>query len=171
MNLKTSYVKYNEPTPHEEKVFRNFHKYGSPLSRPGNPGLDLSLEETLAEGLVMARRFPFVAQVWPVLYARNSEHVNWDELEALARGSGHGDVLGFYAALLGALTGDPWFHEAEDRLADTRPSEPENFFLVPYESMMQELAYRRTPEQARRWNFVMATTLDAFRETWDTWFR
>ena len=169
MNHKGTYVKFNEPTLREEQVFRNFRKYGSPLSRPGTPGLDLTLEQTLADGLEMARRFPFVGQVWPVFYARNASNVNWDKLETLARASGHGDVLGFYAAVLGSLTGDPWFHQAESRLADTKSPEPQNFFLVEYDQMMQELALHRTPEEARRWNFVMATTLDHFRETWNTW--
>jgi hypothetical protein len=95
--------------------------------------------------------------------------VRWEELEALARESGHGNVFGFFAAVPGVLTGDSGFSEAEERLADTKSPVPENFFRVPYTSMMQELAQRRTPEEARRWNFVMATTLEAFRESWETW--
>lgn len=116
----------------------------------------------------MARRFPFVASGWPVTFARNANLVDWDTLESLARQSGHGNVLGFFAAVLGALTGKPGFQEAEERLADTKSETPELFFLVEQNPRHLELAHRRNPEEAARWGFVMATTLDDFRQTFRT---
>lgn len=163
--------KVNFPTPREEMVFRNLRKYGAPLSRPGTPGLDLTLEETLAEALVLSRRFPFVAQVWPVMFVLNVEHVDLDVLEDLARRSGYGAVLGFFMSLIRALVGDPNPTDLEARLMDTKGNKPESFFLVDHGPMMVELAERRTPQVARDWNFRMVTPLEGFQETFDTFVK
>lgn len=171
MDRRALRKKLNFPTPAEEKLLWNLHRYGAPLSRKGKPGLVLSVEEALARALALARRFPFVAMVWPVLFARNADQVNWDSLERYARGFREGDTLGFYMALMRSLTGKPTFADLESRLVDTRRPKPENFFRVQYGPMMQELAHRRTPEEARRWNFLMATRLEDFRETWVTFVK
>jgi hypothetical protein len=163
--------KVNLPTPREEMVFRNLKKYGAPLSRPGTPGLDLTLEETLAEALVLSRRFPFVAQVWPVMFVLNAGYVDFDLLEDLARGLGYGAVLGFFLSLVRSLVGDPEPTSAELRLADTRHEKPEMFFLVEHGPMAVGLAERRTPKVACDWNFKMATPLEGFQDTFDTFVK
>lgn len=142
-NRKTLLQKVNTPTAREEKVFWNLKRYGSPLSKPGVPGLNLTLEETLVEALALSRRFAYVAQVWPVLFVLNAENVNMDVLEALARKRGYGAVLGFFLSVVRALTNDPDPMVAELRLMDTRPTYPEMFFLVEHGPMMVELAEHR----------------------------
>lgn len=171
LSRKKLLKKVNFPTTREEKVFWNLKKYGSPLSRPGAPGLDLSLEETLSEALVLSRRFPFVAQVWPVLFVLNAADVDMDELEHLARDLDHGAVLGFFLTLVRELVGDPDPMESEVRLRDTVGGKPESFFLVEHGPMMVELAERRTPQAARDWNFRMATPLEGFRDTFETFVK
>lgn len=168
LSRKALLKKVNFPTAREEMVFWNLKKYGAPLSRPGSPGLDLTLEETLAEGLVLSRRFPFVAQVWPVMFVLNAEHVDLDVLEDLARRLGYGAVLGFFLNLVRALTGDPDPMAVEVSLADTRSDQPESFFLVEHGPMMLELAEQRSPQVARDWNFRMVTPLEGFQETFET---
>jgi uncharacterized protein (DUF849 family) len=171
LSKKALLKKVNFPTPREEKVFWNLKRYGSPLSRPGTPGLDLTLEETLAEALILSRRFAYVAQVWPVVFSLNAENVDMDHLEALAREMGYGAVLGFFLNVVRALMHDPDPMDAELRLLDTRPQEPEMFFLVEHGPMMVELAERRSPDQALDWNFRMVTPLSGFQETFDTFVR
>lgn len=170
-NQKFSSQKVNTPTAREEKVFWNLKRYGSPLSKSGVSGLNLTLEETLVEALALSRRFAYVAQVWPVLFALNAEDVDMDELEALARKKGYGAVLGFFLSVVRGLTQDPNPMEVELRLLDTRPRNPEMFFLVEHSPMMVELAEHRSPDQARDWNFRMVTPLLGFQETFDTFVR
>jgi hypothetical protein len=168
LSRKALLKKVNFPTPREEKVFWNLRKYGAPLSKSGAQGLDLTLEETLAEALVLSRRFPFVAQVWPVMFALNEEYVDLDVLEDLSRRLGYGAVLGFFLSLTRALVGDPEPTNVEVRLMDVRPENPEMFFLVDRSPLFVEFSSKMTPEVARDWNFMMATTLEHFQETFDT---
>ena len=168
LSRKALLKKINYPTPHEEKVFWNLKRYGSPLSMPGTPGLDLTLEETLAEALLMSRRFPFVAHVWPVMFALNADHVDMDLLEDLSRHLGQGATLGFFLSLTRSLVGDSDPLPNEVSLEDTKPRKPESFFLVEHGPMMVELAERRSPQVARDWNFRMVTPLEGFQETFDT---
>jgi len=158
-------------TRHDQRVLRNLRKYGAPLSAPGLPGLDLPLEETLAEALVLSRRFPYVAELWPVVYALNARRVNLPKLEALARSLCHGNVLGFFLAVVRELSGTRGLLAAERRLSDTKTTSSEGFYRLDRSPFYGKLAEMRNFRTARDWKFQMLTTLDHFRETFRSFVR
>jgi len=168
---RTLAKKVKNHTRHDQMVLRNLREYGAPLSAPGLPGLDLPIEETLAEALVLSRRFPYVAELWPVVYALNARRVDLPKLEALARGLGHGNVLGFFLAVVRELSGARDLLAAERRLSDTRTASPEGFFHLDRSLFYWKLAEMRSFQIARDWNFQMLTTLEHFRETFRSFVR
>ena len=114
----------------ENSLYGNLKRWGAPLHRTGAPGKPLSLEETLAYGLLLARRDPDVAQVWPVVVAKHRAELDLNELEFLARRLGQKRVLGFLLSLTGVLLKDAALKSWAKRLRDQRVSRTEDFFLV-----------------------------------------
>ena len=157
--------------PGEEALYRNLRRWGAPLIRTGSGREDLSLEETLAYGLALARRRPEVARVWPVVLARNRSAVDLGDLTAQAVRLGEKRALGFFLALTGRLLRDPGLSRSERRLRDDRFRRTEDFFLLDHGPRARALAARRTPSLARRWHFRMNMPLESFESLFEKHFR
>jgi DNA-binding transcriptional ArsR family regulator len=148
--------------PGDETLFRNLRRWGAPLVRTGSGREDLSLEETLAYGLPLARRHPEVARVWPVVLARHRSEVDLEDLAARAVRLGEKRALGFFLALTGRLLRDRGLSRAGRRLRDRRFRTTEDFFLRERGPRARALAERRTPSLARQWRFRMNMPLESF---------
>lgn len=150
--------------PDEEAFFWNLKRWSAPLSRTGTPGKRLTLEETLAQALALARRDADVARVWPVLLAKNRSEVDIEELEFLARRLGEKKALGFFLSLTGRLLKDPSLARHADRLHDGRVRRMEDFFRARRGKRARALAGERTPDLAREWCFRMNMSLESFEQ-------
>ncbi|HZL73692.1 MAG TPA: helix-turn-helix domain-containing protein [Planctomycetota bacterium] len=149
--------------PDEDAVYWNLRRWGAPLARTGKAAQTLSLEETLAHGLGVARRRPEVARVWPVVMAKNRNVVDLRELELLGRRLGQKRALGFLLSLTGGLLRDRSLADLAERLRDARTRKKVDFFLLPRGPRAQALRDRKTPAVAGRWLFRMNMPVRSFR--------
>lgn len=149
--------------PDEETLFWNLKRWGAPLARPGRPGGKLTLEETLAYGLGLARHHPDVARTWPLVLAMNRPALDLEVLVRLARRLGQKRTLGFLLSLTGTLLGEAKLAGTARLLRDARFRRTQDFFVVARGRRARELAERRTPPMAREWRFRMNTPLESFQ--------
>lgn len=149
--------------PGEGMLFWNLRRWGAPLTREGKPGRKLSLEETLAYGLSLARRHPELARVWPVVFAKNREALDLGVLVRLSRRLGQKRALGFFLSLTRRLLNDARLAKTERDLQDHRFRKTEDFFFLERGRRARELAEKRTPPVARDWHFRMNMPLESFR--------
>jgi hypothetical protein len=126
--------------------------------------MTLSVDETLAHALGLARRRADVARVWPVLFAKNKARLNLAGLERMARSLGQERALGFFVSLLLEFMHDSGLASLERRLAlgSGPPREMEYFFLTPCGERLLNLERARTPDVARKWLFWMNATTGWF---------
>ena len=148
--------------PGEESLFRNLRRWGAPLMRTGSGREYLTLEETLACALPLARRHPEVARVWPVVLARNRSAVDLEDLTSRSVRRGEKRALGFFLALTGRLMRDPGLSRVGRCLRDHRVRKTEDFFLLDHGPRARALADRRTPSLARQWRFRMNMPMESF---------
>lgn len=143
-------------------MFWNLQRFGAPLARDTRPGRHLSLNETLARGVVLARRHPSVAQAWPVVFSKNRKMVKVRKLERLSLDLGQAKALGFLLSTTRRLSGDSRLRHAEKRLSRKASREPENFFTYKVNPFYQGFVERRTPREARKWALRMNTLYEDF---------
>lgn len=136
-------------------VLRNLKRWGAPLTKGGLPKLRLPIEETLARALVVARVNATVAQVLPVVFAKNRGTLDLPRLEMLARRVGEKRTLGFFLALCAHLMKDDGWARYSKKLKDRRFRRTEDFFLNVRGKRSRKLAEKNTPALAREWNFRM----------------
>src|SRR5260370_1309172 len=86
-------------------------------------------ETALTRGLAFARTNATLLRVLPVVLARWSKRLDWDQLEEEARGLGALDVLGMLTELTGSLAGAPELTERARRW--WQPAAEARFFFAP----------------------------------------
>ncbi len=149
--------------PTDEEVRLNLSKFGAPLAVYGETELDLSLEETVAYGLFLARRDSTVARVLPVVLAQNKDVMDFPRLEFLARKLEVLPVLGMFLDLTASLLKSQKLHRLARSYDDRRRKLVEDFFVNkksnPFEN---ELAARNTPPVAHSWRFRLNMPMDSF---------
>jgi hypothetical protein len=150
-----------EATP--DAIYGNLKSWGAGLARNAGTFKTLDLEQTLAYGVALARRDPDVAQVWPVVLAKNRGRVDLDRLEQIVRRMGQKRALGFLLALTGRLLKDPALHAFARHLRDSRVRRTQDFFTLAKGKRMQGLTEANTPGIAKDWKFRMNTSLDSFQ--------
>lgn len=148
-----------------DTLYWNLKRWGAPLMEAGTPGQRLSLEETLARALSLARHRSEVARVWPVVFAKNRSETNLERLAALANRLGQKMALGFFLALSGRLLDDHTLSRTASRLRDGRYKKVEDFFRMDRGERARELAERNTPALAKRWLYRMNMPLESFEST------
>jgi hypothetical protein len=149
--------------PTDDEVKLNLSKFGAPLGVYGETELNLSLEETLAYGLVLARRDSTVARVLPVVFAKNKDVVDFPRLEFLARKLEVLPVLGMFLDLTASLLKSQKLHKLARGYDDRRRKHVENFFVNKKFNLFEnELAARNTPPVARSWRFRLNMPMDSF---------
>ena len=146
----------------DEDVYWNLKSRGAPLARTVSQGRPLSLEETLAYGVEVARRDPDVAQTWPVVFAKNRAALDLKRLEVLSRRLGQKRALGFLLSLTGMLLKDPELLSFARRLRDSRVTRVQDFFTLGRGKRSQRLADMNTPRVAKDWHFRMNTSMEGF---------
>ena len=149
-------------SPTDEELAWNLRRWGAPLVETGTPGLDLSLEETLAHAVGLSRRRPEVARVWPVVLARNRSGVDLGDLAAAGRRLGQKRALGFLLSLSATLLRDKTLAAFAGHLRDRRSSVVRDFFLTEHGVRARRLAQKRSPALARQWLFWMNMPMESF---------
>lgn len=144
-------------------VFANMKRWGAPLVRDCETAKSLSLEETLARGLNLARQHPEVAKVWPVVLAKHRDRVDLMKLRQFAGQLGQKKALGFFLALCGNLMNDSTLAAFSARVRDRRFRKMEDFFLLNRGERARRLADQNTPKLARAWLFRINMSLESFR--------
>jgi DNA-binding transcriptional ArsR family regulator len=160
-----------ETRPGDDAVYWNLRGYGAPLLRPGIRGTRMKVEETLAHSLLLARRDPHVAQVWPIVLAKNKGSLDLAQLESLAKRLGQKKALGFLLSVSGWLLKDPRIVETARRLRDKRFRKMEDFFLVDHGMRASQLSKRRTPPLARKWFFWANLSLESLESSFRKFIR
>lgn len=160
-----------EEGPTDNAVYWNLKSKGAGLARSVPAADPLPLEDALAYGVGLARRDPHVAQVWPVVLARNRSTLDLDRLEKVCRRLGEKRALGFLLSLTGTLLQDATLLRFARRLRDSRVQKVQDFFKGARGRRMQQLAEANTPPLARRWFFRMNTSFDSFQSHFDKFFR
>jgi hypothetical protein len=146
----------------EDTLLWNLKRWGAPLADEGRSPKKLSLEETLGSGLVLARRRPNVARVWPIVFAKNRDELNLDVLAQVARRFHQKRALGFFLSLMQKLLKDARLAKAERQLREKRSLKTVDFFVIRRGRRARALAAKRTPALARKWGFRMNMPLDSF---------
>lgn len=156
----------SEPTDADVRL--NLFKFGAPLAVHGRSQLDLSLEETLASSLGLARRDATVARVLPVVFARNETGLNMARLEFLARKQNALPVLGFFLDLTASLSKNRKLRKDARRLKDRRRRRDVNFFVDrKFSRFEEELNRRNTPDLAHSWHFLLNMRMDSFKDFYE----
>ncbi|MCI0411852.1 hypothetical protein L0222_03510, partial [bacterium] len=151
--------------PADDEVRLSLSKFGAPLGVHGESEVDLSLEETLAYAMNLARRDSTVARVLPVVLAKNKDVVDFPRLEFWARKLEVLPVLGFFLDLTGLLLKSRKLHELAQSYADRRRKRMENFFVnKKFNRFENELAEKNTPPVARSWRFLLNMGMDSFED-------
>jgi len=149
--------------PSWETVYASLKSWGAGLAKGRAAKNPLTLEETLAYGVLLSRRDPDVAQTWPVVLAKHRADVDLERLETLVRRLGQKRALGFLLTLTGVLLEDSTLSAFADRLRDSRVRRTQDFFMLPRGKRMGALAQTNTPNLAKMWFFQMNTSLGSFR--------
>lgn len=148
-------------------TYWNLKRWGAPLVRGAAAARPMSLESTLAAALPLARRDPDVAQVWPLVFAKNRVRVDMGLLEAEARHRGQKRVLGFLLSLTGVLMRAPALAAFARRLRDPRVRQRQDFFLLDRGPRARRLAEENTPRVAKDWLYRMNVTLESLQGHFD----
>jgi hypothetical protein len=151
----------------EAAVYGSLNSWGAGLALGPPPAKPLPLEETLAYGVELARKDPFVAEVWPVVLAKNRDQVDLERLESLVRRLGQKRALGLLLSITGTLMKDPTLAAFARRFRDARVRELQDFFTAPKGKRMQAVAKMNTPPLAKQWRFIMNASLETFRSHFD----
>jgi hypothetical protein len=147
----------------EERVRSNLSRVGAPLGGKFAPREEMLLEETLFEGLKLARKDATVARVLPVALYLNLEKLNLGKLVELATFAGEKRTLGFYLELTGLLSNNSRLKKAAKELRDRRFKRAESFFVHQKRGEFQvRLEKRNTPKVAKHWRFTMNMGFDSF---------
>jgi hypothetical protein len=121
-----------------------------------------SLEEVLAEGLVLSHEDATVARVLPLVLWRHRGRLDPGRLVGAATLRNERQALGFLLELTGLLAKDPRLASLAKPLRDRRRTRPRPFFARAQGRMALALARRKTPALARRWGYLMNMDLDSF---------
>ncbi|MCI0602973.1 winged helix-turn-helix domain-containing protein [bacterium] len=160
---KTSSSYSRKPT--DDEVRLNLSKFGAPLGVHGESEVDLSLEETLAYAMKLARRDSTVARVLPVVFAKNKDVVDFPRLEFMARKLEVLPVLGLFLDLTASLLKSQKLHKLAQGYDDRRRKHTENFFVNKKLNRFEnELAEKNTPPVARSWRFLLNMGMDSFED-------
>jgi hypothetical protein len=151
----------------DEAIYWNLKVRGAGLAREAESTHHLTLEETLAYGLELARRDPDVAQVWPVVLAKNRDQLDLGRLELLGGRLGQKRALGFLLSLTGTLLNDSKLLDYAWKLRDSRVRRMQDFFKLARGERAQVLAEANTPDLARSWFFRMNTSIASFQSHFD----
>lgn len=135
--------------------------HGAPLQE--TPEAVYPLAETVLRGLRAARTDPTVLRVLPVVVARHARDFDWTELRELARSMNLKAELGFLLELTGDAAGLPELSAQADPLRDARRKRA-RYYPEVHGTFERQLAERRSPSAARRWNFHMNMSEDSVRD-------
>jgi hypothetical protein len=159
-----------DDAPTDEDVLASWlAHYGAPLyGEITESAKTMSVEETLAKGLVMARKSGTVARALPCAFWTSREKLNLQDLLDRSKRLKQSKALGFFLDLTTVVSGRaiPTFEKIANSLrARHAPtpllSRPEQFF-TPTTKREKALAELCTPEVARRWGFRMNMDLECF---------
>ncbi len=157
--------------PHKDKeaqvVRRRLKTLGAPLNNRAMRRSNVDVEETLADGVRLARWDATVARVMPLCFWHERCAVNWKRLLANVHGAEEKHALGFFLELTTELSGDERFKSCAALLRDKRVRSIHNFFMGPKTASAIELAEAKTPIVARDWGFRMNLEYESFQSTFD----
>lgn len=154
-------------TNHDDEVRGWLAAAGAPLGSPGPKTRLPSLEDALAEALVLSHRDATVARVLPLVLWRQRDLLDLGRLVGEASRRDERSTLGYFLELAGQLGGDPALVRAARLLRDRRRTKARPFFTGPMGPHTAAAARRNTPKEALRWGYVMNMGLDSFKAMFD----
>lgn len=146
----------------DRNVRSSLAAYGAPLAGE-EPRATLKLSETLVRALKVARRDATVLRVLPVVLAKHASELDWTDLFERAHRANVRSELGMLLDLTADVARLPNLRARTAELRDGRRKRPRYFPSVD-NRFEKQLATRRTPEAASRWQFFMNMTEESFRE-------
>lgn len=146
----------------DRNVRRSLAAYGAPLAGE-EPRAALSLSETLVRALKLARRDATILRVLPVVLAKHVNDLDWTDLVERAHRTNVKSELGMLLDLTADVARLPNLRARTAELRDGRRKRP-RYFPAVAGTFEKQLAERRTPDAASRWQFFMNMTEDSFRE-------
>jgi hypothetical protein len=147
----------------EENLLANLKRYGAPLQTDAPLRAELSVEETLAQALVLSHKNPTVLRALPVAVLKNLTFLDVDLLMRRANEHRENRSLGFVLDVAGTLAKDRALKRAAAQLHDRRVKHHSPYFVTAQGKFAQELARRNTPALAKKWHFVVNMPMESFR--------
>ena len=140
---------------------------GAPLGAPPPTTPAPSLEEVLAEAVVLSHRDSTVARVLPAVLWKRRQDVDLDRLALEATRRDERQALGYLLELAGRLGGDTRLVETAQGLNDGRRRKARLYFAGAHGRYQLAATRRNTPPEALRWGYLMNVGLDSFKSTFD----
>ena len=156
-----------DPGPAADTVLANLKRYGAPLQGAVDLSEEWTLEETLAQALVLSHENATVLRVLPVFVTMNARSLDFDALRSRASVLRQRRSLGFVLELAATLSGDQSMMTHADSLRDRRVKQDTPYFSGGRGRFAQELARKNTPGVAKKWHFVLNMPLESFRGPFD----
>jgi len=136
--------------------------YGAPLYGSTSIGKRVPMpERVLVDALVASHKESVFALVLPVVLWKLRTSLNLEFLRELALKRGESRSLGFFLDMTGTLGKSPKLCQQANSFRKVRMKQV-YFFNEGTTSYGKKLAALRTPDVARKWNFLMNMTMDSF---------
>jgi hypothetical protein len=136
---------------------------GAPLAGE-HPHEHMKLEDALVAGLQAARCDGTLLRVFPVVLAKNLDHLDWQALKERARRRKLKAELGLLVELTADLLDRPELCRQVADLHDRRRRVP-RYLPEAHSEFERRLAKERSPAVARRWGFYMNMSVESFRSS------
>lgn len=144
----------------DERVYESLVAYGAPLAA-WEGHRRLSLEEAVAQGLLLSHQDSTLLRTLPVVLARNATRLDFVQLKMRAEQLGCEAELGMLLELTSQLTGDARLADTARTLEHARHAEP-RFYFEPRGPFERKYTPQRTPALMRRWGFFLDMSADVF---------
>ncbi len=156
---------------HDEQVRGWLATLGAPLGSPETKRHRPSVEQAVAEALLLSHRDATVARVLPLVLWRQRDQLDFDRLVQKATRRDERQALGYFLELAGKLGGEPRLMDWARALRDRRRKKVRMFFAGPHGPRALSATRRNTPQEALRWGYLMNMGVDSFRSTFDKFAR
>lgn len=150
----------------ENEVRGWLSRLGAPLPATGTTSPP-SVEEALADALVLAHTDATVARVLPLVLWRQRGSLNLERLVEQARKRNEGQALGYFLEMAGRLGKAPSLKNAARLLVDRRRRRPRMFFAGAHGPRAIAAARGRKSPVARRWGYLMNADEASYRSLFD----
>ena len=153
--------------PEAQNILSHLQYFETPLTGEFSLSTSLTIEETIVKSLELARWYPPIARVLPVVIHRNRKKIDLNLLVMLANKNSQKKALGFFLELTAILSGDHNLKSIAKKCRDRRYKRHEYFFYRQGKNKyFQRLTQKKTPTVAKKWHFLMNIELETFKSVY-----